>query len=157
MTKPQQEFTCVRPFGLSLACGTVMAGCSWAFPWASHLAVTSDARQGENRQWTHAWICCPFTSFLTTVHSTKATSCRTFPIDSSPNGIGGLVVGETLSELEDRNDGETGRIFSSSSFLGKEIVEVRTDEQLTEGVTKLQILIAFGKGGFGNALGVLRN
>ncbi len=55
MTKPQQEFTHVRPSGFSLACGTVMAWRSWAFPWASHLAVTSDARQGENRHWTLAW------------------------------------------------------------------------------------------------------
>ena len=30
MTKPQREFNCVRPFGLSLACGSVMVGCSWA-------------------------------------------------------------------------------------------------------------------------------
>ena len=31
MTKPQEEFTCVRPFGLSLACGSMMVGCSWAY------------------------------------------------------------------------------------------------------------------------------
>jgi hypothetical protein len=30
MTKPHREFTCVRPFGLSRACGSVMVGCSWA-------------------------------------------------------------------------------------------------------------------------------
>jgi hypothetical protein len=55
MTKPQWEFTRVRPSGFSLACGILMAGCSWAFPWASHRAVTSAARQGENRRWTRAW------------------------------------------------------------------------------------------------------
>src|SRR3954447_9033596 len=124
MTKPQQEFTCVRPFGLSLACGTVMAWCSWAFPWASHLAVTSDARQGENRQWTHAWVCCPFTSFLTTFHSTKATSCRTFPINSTANSIGGLLIGEALGELQNSDNGKASGILGWPPFKGKEVLEL---------------------------------
>jgi hypothetical protein len=29
ITKPQREFTCVRPVGLSPACGSVMVRCSW--------------------------------------------------------------------------------------------------------------------------------
>ena len=71
-------------------------------PWASHRAVTSTARQGENRHWTLAWVCCPFTSFLTTFHSTKATSCRTFPVNARPHGIGGLLIRETFGELQNR-------------------------------------------------------
>src|SRR3954453_15381515 len=52
----------------------------------------------------------------------------------------------TIPLANSQDDGETSGIFSNSSFVGKEMVKVRADEQLPEGVTKVKIGIAFEKG-----------
>ena len=97
-----------------------MAGTLGLVPWASHRAVTSTARQGENRRWTLAWVCCPFTSFLTTFHSTKATSCRTLPVYAAADGISGLAIGQTFCELKDGGEGKAHGSFCRLSVTREE-------------------------------------
>lgn len=47
ITKPQREFTSVRPVGLALACGAVMVGRSWA---CSRLGAPRHHRRGAPRR-----------------------------------------------------------------------------------------------------------
>ncbi len=49
VTRHQRGFTCVQPSGLPLPVATGRSGDPWAFPWASHPAIASHARQGGDR------------------------------------------------------------------------------------------------------------
>ena len=70
LTRPQRGFTCVRPIGLSLACGSGESELLDIAAPASYPAVTSDALGVGNRleHWPEAVL---------PAHSLDATSCRT--------------------------------------------------------------------------------
>ncbi len=70
LTRPHRGFTCVRPIGLSLACGSGESEPLDITAPASYPAVTSDALGVGNRleHWPEA---------VRPAHSLDATSCRT--------------------------------------------------------------------------------
>src|SRR6266511_689332 len=155
MTKPHWEFTCVRPSGLSLACGATMAGRSWAFLWASHLAVTGGARQGENRYQTRAWGCCCYTSFLTTSHSSNATSCRTLPVNPGATGVGRLAIGQSFPELQQRDQRQSNRRRGGLALLGEQIDKVGIVEEHAQLIIDLHNRIAIRENRACNTGGLL--
>ena len=118
LTRPQRGFTCVRPIGLSLACGSGESELLDIAAPASYPAVTSDALGVGNRleHWPEAVL---------PAHSLDATSCRT---SESPliSGIRHLVVsGIVVSSMVDiywiRVNQHGGRVLSvsSSSAIGR--------------------------------------
>jgi hypothetical protein len=84
-------------------------------------------------------------------------SKKVFPVYWAADSVGGLLIREALGKLENGDDGEAGRVLCGASFRMKEMTKVRTDEELTEGVTELEIAIAFWEGGFGNTRGIIRD
>ena len=83
VTRHQRWFTHVRPFGLPLACGPpVGAGRPWAFPRASHPAITGHARQGRDRSWTLTEV----TSSTSRRTSNQRTSHNVRPRVATPSG-----------------------------------------------------------------------
>jgi hypothetical protein len=134
-----------------------MAGRSWAFPWASHIAVTNDARQGENRHLTLAWGCCGSTSFLTTSHSANATSCRTLPVNTASYRISRLAIPKALHELEERHEHQARGANGQLSNLWEERGEVGIGKEHAQFVTDAHDRTALGEGCAGHTLGFGRD
>ena len=90
VTRHQRWFTHVRPFGLPLACGPpVGAGHPWAFPRASHPAITGHARRGRDRSWTLTEV----TSSTSRRTSNQRTTHNVRPRVATQRGRCGCVPG----------------------------------------------------------------
>ena len=80
---------------------------------------------------------------------------QVLPVDAGADGVGGAAVGEVLAELEDGDQGQPPGREGGLASAGIEVGEVGVVEDGAEFVAEPEIGIAVGKGGAGDAGGVL--